>query len=158
MHPRLPLTCVAFVGVKLHHRGALRAGAGVATRPEETEVAAHILTGVGYWTVVVSVTTPSQRDAAVVIAGEVSGGIAGHFIWERGRHMKVVIVEHNLAPPKSQKNGLPEPENGNSIHASVCLERIRLEGMRSTDGRGVEESCSEPSLTHTMLRVKDSAV
>jgi len=60
--------------------------------------------------VIISVTTPSQRDAAVVITGEVSGRIAGHFIWERGRHTKLVIVEHNLALPKSQKNGLQEPE------------------------------------------------
>lgn len=42
-------TCVTFIGVKLHRRGSLRAGAGVSTRSEETEVAAHILTRVGYW-------------------------------------------------------------------------------------------------------------
>lgn len=42
-------TCVTFIGVKRHRRGPLRAGAGVSTRPEETEVTAHILTRVGYW-------------------------------------------------------------------------------------------------------------
>lgn len=41
-------TCVAFIGVKLHGRGPLWAGAGVSTRPEETEVTAHILTRVGH--------------------------------------------------------------------------------------------------------------
>ena len=46
---KLQFTCVTFIGVKLDRRGALWAGAGVAAGPEETEVAAHVLTGVGYW-------------------------------------------------------------------------------------------------------------
>lgn len=41
-------TCVTFVGVELDRRGSLRTGAGVSTRPEEAEVAAHILARVGY--------------------------------------------------------------------------------------------------------------
>lgn len=40
-------TCVTFVGVELNRRGSLRTGAGVSARPEETEVAAHILARVG---------------------------------------------------------------------------------------------------------------
>ena len=39
-------TCITFVGVELHLRGALWAGAGVTARPEEAEVAAHVLTRV----------------------------------------------------------------------------------------------------------------
>lgn len=46
---KLQFTCVTFIGVKLDRRGALWAGAGVAAGPEETEVTAHVLTGVGYW-------------------------------------------------------------------------------------------------------------
>lgn len=41
-------TCITFIGVKLHWSGPLRAGTGVSTRPQETEVTAHILTRVGY--------------------------------------------------------------------------------------------------------------
>lgn len=44
----LLLTCVTFTRVKLHQRRPLWAGAGVSTWSEETEVAAHILTRVGY--------------------------------------------------------------------------------------------------------------
>lgn len=42
------LTCVAFIGIKLNGRGSLRTGAGVATRPEQTQVAAHVLARVGH--------------------------------------------------------------------------------------------------------------
>lgn len=41
-------TCITFTGVKLQHRRALRTSAGVSARPEETEMAAYIFTGVGY--------------------------------------------------------------------------------------------------------------
>lgn len=40
-------TCITFIGVK-HQRGPLRAGAGVSTGPEETQMTTHILTRVGY--------------------------------------------------------------------------------------------------------------
>lgn len=43
-----PFTCITFIGVKLHRGGSLRAGAGVSTRSEETQVAAYILAWVGY--------------------------------------------------------------------------------------------------------------
>lgn len=42
------LTCVAFVGVEPNGGGSLRTGAGVATRSEQTEVAAHVLARVGH--------------------------------------------------------------------------------------------------------------
>lgn len=45
---RLLRTCVTFIGVKLHRRRPLWAGAGVSTRPDEAEVAADVLTRVGY--------------------------------------------------------------------------------------------------------------
>ena len=43
------LTCVTFVGVDVHRRGALRAGAGVPAGPQEAQVTAHVLARVGHW-------------------------------------------------------------------------------------------------------------
>lgn len=42
-------TCITLVGVEVRQRGALWTGAGISTRPEQTEMAAHVLTGVGHW-------------------------------------------------------------------------------------------------------------
>lgn len=42
-------TCITFVGVEAHQGWALGAGAGVASRPDQTQVTADILTGVGHW-------------------------------------------------------------------------------------------------------------